>query len=152
MNSKGFTLIEIIIVIVIVAVMSAVVVLNVGAPNFSRFRGDVEKFSSTLAVLSDEAIYSGDVIACNLTVNSISCSRYRDGEWTEMNPRQYIAWSWPKNLVIQSVFINGVPLKDNESIKFLPSGDNPSLSIQLGNGEYTAWIDSDLIGRYKVSI
>lgn|GEM_PF-2059826 len=150
---KGFTLIEMMLVIVIIAIMTTIVTLSVSSPSFGRFLANAEQFSSTLSILSDEAIYSGDVIACKLTATSINCSRYRqsEGEWTEINMKKIISWGWPKGMRILKVIVNGVPLKDNEPIRFFPSGDNASLSIQVGDEEYSVWIDSDLIGRYKVS-
>ncbi len=150
---SGFTLIEMMLVVVIIAIMTTIVTLSVSSPSFGRFLASAEQFSSTLSILSDEAIYSGDVIACKLTATSISCDRYRQGDndWTEIDMRKVVSWGWPKGLKILKVMVNGVPLKDNEPIRFFPSGDNASLSIEVGNEEYTAWIDSDLIGRYKVS-
>ncbi len=150
---NGFTLIEMMLVVVIIAVMTTIVTLSVSSPSFGRFLVGAEQFSSTLSVLSDESIYSGDVIACKLTATSISCNRYRQGdnEWTEIDMRKVVSWGWPKGLKILKVLVNGVPLKDNEPIRFFPSGDNASLSIQVGDDEYSAWIDSDLVGRYKVS-
>ncbi len=148
---QGFTLIEMIIVIVIIAVMSAVVTLNVGAPNYSRFMAGVEKLSSTMSILSDEAIFTSSVISCDIDTTSLSCKKYRDGEWSELQLRRLISWGWPSGFKIMRVNINGVPLKDKQPIRFLPSGDNGGISIEVTNGEFSAWIDSDLSGRFKVA-
>ena len=147
----GFTLIEIIIVLVILSVMSAVVVLSVGAPSYSRFMSGVEKLSGTLAILADEAVYTSSVISCTVTPVSMDCRRYHDGEWSELPIRKLVSWGWPKDLKILKVMVNGVALHDKEPIRFLSTGDNPSLSLQVGDDSFTAWIDSDLTGRYKVS-
>lgn len=152
MQQKGFTLIEIIIVITIIAIMSAVVVLNVSAPNFSRFKGGAEKFSSTLSILADEAIYSGDVISCNISQTNMTCSRYHDGEWVDMDLRRVVSWGWPKDFSVIKISVNGVPIKDKQTVQFFPSGDNVSLSLEVTDGVYTAWVDSDMAGRFKVSI
>ena len=151
MRNKGFTLIEIIIVLVIIGVMSSVVVLSVTAPSYSRFMGSVEKLSSTMSILADEAVYSSSVISCQVTPNSMECRRYFDGDWSELPIRKLVSWGWPKDLKILRVLQSGVSIHADEPIRFFPSGDNPALSIQVGDGSFTAWIDSDLTGRYKVS-
>ncbi len=147
----GFTLIEMMVVITIIAIMSTVVAVNIGAPSYSRFLSNAEKLASALAVISDEAIYSGNVISCNFSSNSVSCNKYHDGEWAELKMRSLISWGWPEGLSIKRIYINGVPLPDKEPLRFMPSGDNGGISIQVTDGEYSAWIDSDMIGRYKVS-
>lgn len=151
MRSKGFTLIEIMIVLVIMGVMSAVATISITAPSYSRFLASAEKLTATFSILSDDAIYTSSVIACSLASDHITCSRYRDGEWDDLDLKKLLSWSWPSGLVVKQVLINGNPIKEKQQIKFLPSGDNDSLSVEVSNGEFSSWIDSDLAGRYKVS-
>lgn len=151
MRANGFTLIEVMIVLVIIGVMSAIAAISVNAPSYSRFLASTEKLTATFSILSDDAIYTSSVIACSLDTNNIKCSRYRDGEWNDLDLKNLLSWSWPSDLVIKRVLINGNPIRDKQQVKFLPSGDNDSLSVEVSNGEFTSWIDSDLTGRYKVS-
>jgi type II secretion system protein H len=150
-HETGFTLIEMMVVITIIAIMSTVVAVNIGSSGYSRFLSGAEKLSGTLSAISDEAIYSGSVISCDVTPTSINCSRYRDGEWIELKMQKLVSWGWPEGFQITRISINGVPLKEHEPIRFLPSGDNGGFSMQVTDGQYSAWIDSDMAGRYKVS-
>ncbi len=151
MRANGFTLIEVMIVLVIIGVMSAIATMSINAPSYSRFLASAEKLTATFSILSDDAIYTSSVIACSLGTDSIKCSRYRDGEWQDLNLKKILSWSWPDNMVIKRVLINGNPIREKQLVKFLPSGDNDSLSVEVSNGEFTSWIDSDLTGKYKVS-
>jgi type II secretion system protein H len=147
----GFTLIETMIVVLIIAVMSAVITLNVAAPNYSRFLANAEKFAATLSVLSDQAIYTSSIVSCKIETTALSCRSYRDGEWNELNLKQLITWGWPQGLQVMQVLVNGNPIHAKEHLRFVPSGDNGGISIQVGDGVFSAWIDSDLAGKFRVS-
>jgi len=151
MSRAGFTLIEVMIVLVIIGLMTAVTTLSVNAPSYSRFLTSAEKLAATFSVISDEAIYTSSVITCTVNATSISCNRYRDGEWDEVNMAKLLSWGWPDNLVVKQILVNGVVLKDKQPLKFLPSGDNDSISVQVSDGNYSGWIDSSLAGKFKVS-
>lgn len=151
MIRKGFTLIEVMVVIFIIGILSTVTVLNVNAPNYSRFLSKVEQLSQSLAILSDDAIYSGTLIACRIDTKSISCSRYKDGDWDSVNIRKMMSWGWPDGVVVKQVLINGIQIKEKQTINFYPSGDNDSIAIEVGDGVYTVWIYGDLTGKFWVS-
>jgi prepilin-type N-terminal cleavage/methylation domain-containing protein len=123
---QGFTLIEIMIVLVIIAIMSGVVVLNVGSTNYSGFMAEGLKIASTLEIIADEAVYTNSVIVCDVR-------------------------GWPKDMQIKTTYVNGRPLKDNEKIRFYPNGDVMPMSFQISNGIYTAWVDGNMNGIFVVN-
>ncbi len=151
MRTKGFTLIEIMIVLVIIAVMSAVLVLKVTAPSYSNFLSDANKIATLLELLGDEAVYTNSVIVCDIENTGLICQRYKNDEWSDIRLSNIASWSWPKKLKITQANVNGIPLKDKEKIRFFPNGDQSLLSIQITDGIRNAWIDGDLSGSFKVS-
>lgn len=150
-RNSGFTLMEMMIVIFIIGILSMVTAINVSAPNFSRFLSKAEQLSQSFAVLSDDAVYSGTLLACRLDVKSISCSRYKDGEWGYVDMRRMFSWGWPDGVTVKQVLVNGVALRDKQTINFNPNGDNDSLAIEITDGVYSIWIYGDLTGKYWVS-
>jgi general secretion pathway protein H len=148
----GFTLIEMMVVLFVIGILSTVTMMSINAPSFTRFLTKAEQLSESLAILSDEAIYSGSLISCNLRKESISCRRYRDGEWSDLDLRRVFSWGWPDSVVIKQVMINGTPINgEKQTVNFDPSGDNDLLSIEVSDGVYTVWIYGDLTGKYWVS-
>lgn len=148
---NGFTLIEMMIVVFIIGILSTVTVLNVNAPNFSRFLSKAEQLSQSLSVLSDDAIYSSTLISCHVSDRSINCSRYIDGDWQDVDVRRMMSWGWPDGVFVKQILINSVPIKEKQTIDFRPSGDNDSVAIEVSDGVYTVWIYGDLSGKYWVS-
>lgn len=151
MKKTGFTLLEILIVLAIVGIMSAVVVLNVNSPSYSSFMAESRKLAATLSILADEAVYTNSVVVCEPEQAGIYCQTYKNGEWKDLNIRKLVSWAWPKNFTIKQVYINGMPIKDGERIKFFANGDQPPVSLQVTNGKYNAWIDGNIYGDFEVS-
>lgn len=131
--------------------MSTIIVLNINAPNYSRFLTKAEQLSQTFAVISDDAVYSGTLIACKVDIKSINCSRYDDGEWQDVDLRKIMSWGWPDGIIVKQVLVNGVPVRENQKINFAPSGDNETLAIEITDNIYSIWIYGDLTGKYWVS-
>ena len=148
---QGFTLIEIMIVLVIVAVMSGVIVLNVNAPSYSRFMSETLKISSLLEIIADESVYTNSVIVCDVARDGFACQSYKNGDWQEVNLKNLVAWGWPENLEIKQTYANGVPLKENEKIRFYPTGDLAPMSFEITDGVHNAWIDGDMSGTFVVN-
>ena len=150
-KTNGFTLIEIMIVLVIVAVMSGIVVLSINGPNNQAFISDAEKISSILEVLADESVYSNSVIACAVQEQKFDCMSYRDGEWKDLDVRKLIEWGWPPKLRIIKTLLDGQPLADNQKIKFYPNGQLQQMSFQVKSTSNSAWIDGNTDGDFKLS-
>ena len=148
---QGFTLIEIMIVLVIIGLMSGVIVLNVGSSNYSGFMADASKIANALEIVADEAAYTNSVIACDVNFDGFICQAYKNGDWRELNLKNLVAWAWPNGIRIERVYINGQILKDNEKIRFYPHGDIDKMSFQISNGVHKVWIDGDMNGVFVIN-
>ena len=71
MKKLGFTLIEMMVVLFVIGILSTVTVMSINAPSFTRFLTKAEQLSQSLAILSDEAIYSNSLISCKLYKQNI---------------------------------------------------------------------------------
>lgn len=148
---SAFTMVEVLLVMLIIGILTSLVTLNMSSPNYARFKSDVQKISSLLSIVADEAIYTNSVIACKVEPENFICKKYHDGEWSDLSLKKLVSWSWPQNLKIEDVYIDGIPLLANEPIKFLPTGDNSGMSFKVGNGDFSAWIDNDASGRFGIT-
>ncbi|HMT02858.1 MAG TPA: prepilin-type N-terminal cleavage/methylation domain-containing protein [Burkholderiales bacterium] len=145
---NGFTLLEIIVVLAIISIMSAVILLNISSSTVIGFNSEVAKLASTFEIIADEAIYTDSVIVCNVASDSISCLSYKNGEWQELNIAKLVSWGWPKNLKILQIKVNGILLKQEEKLRFYANGENSPMSIQISDGTHTTWINSNLSGSF----
>jgi prepilin-type N-terminal cleavage/methylation domain-containing protein len=150
MTKNGFTLIEILIVLVIIAIISSVAILSIGAPSYPKFMAEANKASVTFELISDRAVYSNSVIVCGIDHYQPSCQEYKDGQWQEMRISTVAPWIWPQNIKIQKVLVDGALLKSGQTFRFLQMGNLQQLNILITNGQFSAWIDSDFNGGFKI--
>lgn len=151
-KKSGFTLIEILIVLLILAVVSSIATLNIGAVSHTKFISQAGKVAGIFELLADYAVYTDSVVSCDVTQNGhLDCSYYKNGEWNQLPLTKIASWTWPEELKIKQVKINGGEVKLDQSIKFFPSGDFIPLSIQVSDDNFSVWIDNDLMGNFKVS-
>ena len=148
---SGFTLLEIMIVMVIIGIMSSVVILNVSSASYSGFEADALKISGTLEIIADESVYTNSVITCNVNPNGFVCRGYRNGDWRDINLNNLVGWGWPQSITIKSAMVNGRPLGDDEKIRFFPTGNIAPFSFQITDGAHTAWVDGDINGEFQVN-
>ncbi len=151
MYHKGFTLLEILIVLAIIAIMSSVITLNIGASSYLTFMSKAKKIAVTLSVLNEEAIYTDSVIDCTINEANLECEKYKNGQWVDLNLNQIISWKWPNNIKVQSLVINGITVNNTNNIKFLPNDYGDQTSIQITDGEYYTWVDGDIHNNFQVN-
>jgi hypothetical protein len=129
--------------------MSGVVALNVGSPKNRVFKSDLLKIANFLETLADQAVYTNSVITC-MVGDGITCKTYKNGEWDNLNLTKIVSWQWP-HVQILEIRVDGTRLKDNEPIRFSPSGDIEQMSFHVSDGEHDAWVDGSLNGEFTVS-
>ncbi len=150
-KNKGFTLLEILVVITIIAIMSSVIILNIAAPTYSKFKSDVNKIAITFDLLVENAIFTNSVIVCKLDNNLLNCKSYKNDDWNDIDFSKIVSWNWPKNFIIKKVYINDSELQDNQKIYFMPSGFQTPVSFLITDGNYQIWVDGDINGKFTLS-
>jgi prepilin-type N-terminal cleavage/methylation domain-containing protein len=150
-KNKGFTLLEILVVIAIISIMSAIVVLNISLPTYAKFKSDVNKIAITFNLIVEHAIFTNSVIVCKVYKNKLKCKAYKNDEWNDLNINDIITWTWPRDIIIKKVYINDSQMKDDQNIYFMPNGLQVPISFLLSNGNYEMWIDGDVNGKFSLN-
>ena len=132
-RQAGFTLVELMVVIVIIGLMSAVVVLNMPSPT-SDLEKESERFAARLRLAAEESILAGELTGVEITPEGYQFVIYRRGRWL---PLDLPGGQWPEGAILRlsrdnlPVDLAGDPSKKVPSIWFDPLGSENLFSIEI---------------------
>jgi general secretion pathway protein H len=89
----GFTLIELMVVLVLIGVASAAVVLAIPDPK-GRVVDEAERFAVRARAVRDDAIVQGRTIALHIDGNGYAVERRTQGRWQAVGDRAFAPVSW----------------------------------------------------------
>lgn len=142
-SAAGFTLIEVMVVIVIIALASAAVMLTL--PDGSeKLRGDAERFAGRLAAARDDAILQSRPMAVWVSPTAYGFAKRAQGRWQAIEDRPFATTPWRDGV---SANTGGQQLR----IAFDGTGsaDEPA-TVTLVRGEARASVAIDAAGRVRI--
>ncbi len=92
-GERGFSLIELMVVILIVGLLSTVVVLTMADPR-GRISGDADRFAGRVRAARDAAIVSGRPMALWVSQTGYGFERRERGEWQPIGEGPLAATDW----------------------------------------------------------
>jgi len=90
---NGFTLVEMMIVIAVMALLAGVAVLTVGLPRAGP-RDAATRFASRMAAARDEAVVTGRPMSAWVSASGYGFDQLRDGQWEELERRPFDGADW----------------------------------------------------------
>jgi general secretion pathway protein H len=102
---NGFTLVELMVVIALMAAMASAVVLTVGTPNDGPSAGAM-RFASRIAAARDEAIVSGRPISAWVAPSGYGFDCFQGGQWQPMASAPFEGDDWERGTAVQ---LSGAP-------------------------------------------
>lgn len=129
-RAAGFTLIEVLVVIVIVGVLALAVTLAVGGSAERRLQGEAERFAALVAHACTQAELGGRDIGIAVLAGGYGFSRFDAEGWQPLPDEGELRWrAWPEGLTAE-LGRDGRPLARSEA------GDRPQL-VCFASGELT---------------
>jgi len=152
MRKNGFTLIEILVVLVIVGVMLVSVAIKAFPDERQVLRQEAERLALLLEQARDEAFLSGRSIAWSRQNASYAFSRLNAArEWTTITNDQILRLrALPPAVEITALRINQVKVDPNERLVFSPSGLNLPFVATLELHGHRINLLGDSAGRVQI--
>jgi general secretion pathway protein H len=100
LSRNGFTLVELMIAIAILALAAGVVVLTVGDPRAGP-REPAMRFATRVAAARDEAILTGRPMSVWVASSGYGFDRFRNGFWERVNEKPFTGANWPNGTTLE---------------------------------------------------
>lgn len=161
-STGGFTLIEVLVVVVIIGVMATLAVLSVGGRSIEgRLADEARRLHELMLLAGDEAVLQGMELGFVQTPEGYEFLVLRDGKWQPLEdggPLRSRAVSRPFYLQLR---VEGRPVAprrddDREELKpqvlLLSSGDATEFTLDLRAEQYPPFwrLQGDVLGHLKL--
>jgi len=158
LKARGFTLIEILIVMLIMSIVSGIAILTVSANHQKEIENIANQLSQTITLASTEAMLRPGTIGLALTENSYGFYLYQPKKTKEENPWETLSskvfekHNLPNNVYL-ALFIHNkkIALNGKPKIIISESGDFTPFILKLSRGKKPLYqIKGEVTGEVHV--
>jgi general secretion pathway protein H len=142
-RQQGFSLIELLVVIVIVGLLSTVVVITMADPR-GRITGDADRFAGRVRAARDAAIVSGRPMALWVSQTGYGFDRRDRGEWQPVAEGPLASANWSSATLAQFAGVSQLRLVFDS----VGRADQP-LDFTLARDKNHVHVRVDLDGKVK---
>lgn len=147
----GFTLVEMLVIITILAVMVGVVGVNLGGDSQRALRNEAEHLALFIEAGRDEAIARGTPLAWSFDQGKIMFwQRDAEQKWTSFGDDLIKAQIIDPDLEIADLKINNVRVPLASKVVLSPDGANASFMAEMRSNNDRLTLSGDLLGRVQV--
>ncbi len=135
-SQKGFTLIEIMVVVVIIAVLMGAVTLSFPPVGDKLLKENAERFSALISLAQDESILQSAEIALEIDDKGYGFYRNENNSWAALSEAPFKKRQLPVDIT-SKLFLDGISTNleerenDGPQIVFLSSGEMTPFTYQL---------------------
>ena len=142
-RTRGFTLVELLIVLTILGLMSAAVVIAMPDPRGS-LTAEAERFAARAAAARDLAIVDAEALSMRVTPAGYGFDRREDSQWRPLNREPFVDHVWPEGT--RAVLGNG----ETTRILFDPTGLADPARVTLVRGDEQVVVEIGVDGEIDV--
>lgn len=146
MTRNGFTLVELLVVILVMALLAGAVVMTAGLPGGGPTEA-ATRFASRLGAARDTAITGGQPVAVWVSASGYGFDRYVEGSWQPIAVRPFETVNWESGTTVAVDDGRQPALRIRFDSTGLPEGP---ASVRLGRDGQSAEVSVAANGDVKV--
>ncbi len=159
LKNKGFSLIELMIVVLIIGVSTSLIVLTIDHSD-DRLKSETQYLLAMIQLARDEAIITGQSFGLTIETSDDNAeyffSRLEDQKWVRLSNKPYQTVILSDDIQMRSIISDSVAASlVNESeepdlIYFLPTGETSEFQLWLNNKNTEYVLSSTMMGELSL--
>ncbi len=147
----GFTLIEVLVVVIVIAIASGIVIANLGSDDRGRTEREAKRLAGALEHAASLAQWNGETLGVSAEGAVYRFWRRRgDDRWTAIDDDAVLgARALPADFTVSPVSYAGAPVAADAILPFRPSGRNEPYSLLLANPAWSVIVAGDPLNRVQ---
>lgn len=150
--ARGFTLIEILVVILLIVIVLGMVGLSIGRDESRAVREEAERLAAVLNSVREEAIMQAQIVAVRFDASSYAFERMnQERKFEEIEGDSLMrARALPPEMEFSAVSLDGQPARQRARVVFFPTGVAQSaFAVTLQQGAAVWRVEGGLNGAIK---
>ena len=150
-DGRGFTLLEVLVVVVIVAIASGIVIANLDGDDRGRAEREAKRLAGALEHAAALAQWKGETLGVSADGATYRFWRRRGGDpWEAVDDDAVLApRALPADFSIALASYAGAPVAEDAILPFRPSGRNEPYVLLLANPAWSVLVAGDPLNRVQ---
>jgi general secretion pathway protein H len=148
---SGFTLVEVLIVVVVIAIASGLVIVNLGGDDRRSAEREAGRLAGALEHAAALAQWKGETLGVSADGTGYRFwRRGADNRWTPVQDDEVLApRALPAQFAVSPASYAGAPVVADAILPFRPSGRNEPYALLLANSAWSVLVAGDPLNRVQ---
>lgn len=130
-TSSGFTLVELMVVIVLIGVLASMVHINLGDNNARNARQEADVLHSLMHGLRERAVLEGQEYGLRIEPGAYQLMRFDRNRWEAVDTRVQLPFGLVLDLTLDAQTQPLLPLAETPQLLWLSSDENTAFSLHF---------------------
>lgn len=150
---RGFTLIEVLVVIVILSISVSLIVVNLTRDERTVLENEARRLALILEFSRDEAILGGQPLAWTANLDGYTVARKQHrGQRKKLDADSIsISHAWSQSAKLAAQRVAGMPSAVGDPLVFSTSGINLPYELVLAAGSWRVTLSGDIAGKVRIA-